>query len=319
MDAQTLNSADQKPANQPAQPVRILAIDGGGIRGVYASHVLERIQEQYEIEFHRDFDLIAGTSTGAIIAAALAFGVPISRVKKLYLQHGSRIFTSRKLSLGGTLFPRYSSAPLREALVEVFGDATLSKAKTKLIIPATDVGNGGVHIFKSSYDRNFIRDHKVKVVDAILASCAAPSYFAPARVGPYQLSDGGLWANNPSLVAVTEALTRLKAERANIRLLSVGSGIGKNYYRVVNGELRWGFLTGWGVAKFISMILNLQSDTARNVTQLLLEKHQTVRVNFESDMPLSLDDVGMMEDLISRADKDFTDKSRAIKRLLKGI
>jgi uncharacterized protein len=319
MDAQTLNSADQKPANQPAQPVRILAIDGGGIRGVYASHVLERIQEQYEIEFHRDFDLIAGTSTGAIIAAALAFGVPISRVKKLYLQHGSRIFTSRRLSLGGTLFPRYSSAPLRDALVEVFGDATLSKAKTKLIIPATDVGNGGVHIFKSSYDRNFIRDHKVKVVDAILASCAAPSYFAPARVGPYQLSDGGLWANNPSLVAVTEALTRLKAERANIRLLSVGSGIGKNYYRVVNGELRWGFLTGWGVAKFISMILNLQSDTARNVTQLLLEKHQTVRVNFESDMPLSLDDVGMMEDLISRADHDFTKQSRAIKRLLKGV
>lgn len=306
---------DQKPQTVTAPLTRILSIDGGGIRGVYASHVLERIQEQYEVEFHRDFDLIAGTSTGAIIAAALAFGVPISTVKKFYLERGPRIFTSRKLSLGGILFPRYSSTPLREALLEVFGDATLSKAKTKLIIPATDIGNGGVHIFKS---KNYTRDHKVKVVDAILASCSAPSYFAPIRVGPYQLSDGGLWANNPSLVAVTEALTKMSVERANIRLLSVGSGIGKNYYRIVSGELRWGFLTGWGVAKFISMILNLQADTARNVTQLLLEKNQTVRVNFESDLPLSLDDVGMMESLISRADKDFTDRSRAIKRLLKG-
>lgn len=296
--------------------MRLLAIDGGGIRGIYASHVLERIQDEFRLEFHRHFDLIAGTSTGSIIAAALAYDIPLAKVSRLYREQGPLIFSPRSWSLKGALFPRYSSEPLRDALNEVFQDATLSDAKTRLIIPATDIGNGGVHVFKSNYDESFVRDRNVKVVDAVLASCSAPSYFAPARVGPYQLSDGGLWANNPSLVAVTEALSRLGAERAQIRLLSVGTGIGKNYYPVTNNGGRWGFVTGWGMLKFISMLMNLQSATASNVVQLLLEKHQTVRINFESDMPLSLDDVRVTDDLISRADKDFTHNSAAIRSLL---
>lgn len=73
-----------------------------------------------------------------------------------------------------------------------------------------------------------------------------------------------------------------------------------------------------GISKFISMLLNLQAATASNVTQLILDKHQSVRVNFESDLPLSLDDVGTLDDLISRADKDFTHNSAAIRQLLGG-
>jgi patatin-like phospholipase/acyl hydrolase len=298
--------------------MRLLAIDGGGIRGIYASHVLERIQEEFGLEYHRDFDLIAGTSTGSIIAAALAYDIPLATVSKLYREQGPHIFSPRCLSLKGALFPRYSSEPLHDALKDVFQDATLSDAKTRLIIPATDIGNGGVHVFKSNYDESFVRDIKVKVVDAILASCSAPSYFSPARVGPYQLSDGGLWANNPSLVAVTEALSRLGAERSRIRLLSVGTGIGKNYYPVTNNGC-WGFVTGWGMLKFISMLMNLQAVTSSNVVQLLLENHQTVRINFESDMPLSLDDVSVIDDLLSKADKAFTHNSAAIRGLLGGM
>lgn len=210
--------------------MKLLAIDGGGIRGIYASHVLERIQREFSTVFHSEFDLIAGTSTGSIIAAAIAFGIPASKVTELYRETGPSIFKPKKWTFGGTVSSRYSSEPLRAALVSIFNDATLSEARTRLVIPATDIGNGGVHVFKSAYDEKFVRDPNVKVVDAVLASCSAPSYFAPARVGPYQLSDGGLWANNPSLVAVTEALTRLGAERSAIRLLSIGTGIGKNYY-----------------------------------------------------------------------------------------
>jgi patatin-like phospholipase/acyl hydrolase len=296
--------------------MRLLAIDGGGIRGIYASHVLERIQAEFELEFHQDFDLIAGTSTGSIIAAALAYDIPLTKVTKLYREQGPVIFSPRRWSLKGALFPRYASDPLRDALTNVFQDATLSDAKTRLVIPATDIGNGGVHVFKSNYDERFVRDRNVKVVDAVLASCSAPSYFEPARVGPYQLSDGGLWANNPSLVAVTEALSRLGAERAQIKLLSVGTGIGKNYYPLSQNRGSWGFVTGWGMLKFISMLMNLQSATASNVVQLLLDKHQTVRINFESDLPLSLDDVSVIDDLISKADKDFTHNSAAIRSLL---
>lgn len=296
--------------------MRVLAIDGGGIRGIYACHVLERIQEEFGFVFHRDFDLIAGTSTGSIIAAALAYDIPLTKVSELYREQGQLIFNPRRWSFKGALFPRYSSDPLSNALNDVFEDATLSEAKTRLIIPATDIGNGGVHVFKSNYDENFVRDRNVKVVDAVLASCSAPSYFAPARVGPYQLSDGGLWANNPSLVAVTEALSRLGTERSQIRLLSVGTGIGRNYYPVKNDGRLWGFVTGWGMLKFISMLMNLQSVTSSNVVQLLLEKHQMVRINFESDMPLSLDDVSVIDDLVSKADKDFTHNAMAIRSLL---
>jgi patatin-like phospholipase/acyl hydrolase len=298
--------------------MKLLAIDGGGIRGIYASHVLERIQDEFKTEFHREFDLIAGTSTGSIIAAAIAFGIPVSSVTELYRKDGPRIFRPKKWSFGGIVASRYSSDPLRDALAAVFSDATLSDTKTRLIIPATDIGNGGVHIFKSPYDKRFVRDRHVKVVDAILASCSAPSYFSPAKVGPYQLSDGGLWANSPSLVAVTEALTRLNADRSEIRLLSVGTGIGKNYYPINNVGKKWGFLTGWGIQKFISMLLNLQAATASNVTQLILDKDQLVRVNFESDLPLSLDDTSTLDDLISKADRDFTHNAEAIRQLLAG-
>jgi hypothetical protein len=298
--------------------MKLLAIDGGGIRGIYASHVLERIQNEFKTVFHSEFDLIAGTSTGSIVAAAIAFGIPISKVTELYREEGPIIFRPKRWTFGGTFAPRYSSEPLRAALVSVFEDATLSDALTRLVIPATDIGNGGVHVFKSAYDEKFVRDRNVKVVDAVLASCSAPSYFAPSRVGPYQLSDGGLWANNPSLVAVTEALTRLGAERSAIRLLSIGTGIGKNYYPVSDKDKTWGFLNGWGISKFISMLLNLQAATASNVTQLILDKHQSLRINFESDLPLSLDDVGTIDDLISRADRDFTHNSAVIRKLLGG-
>jgi hypothetical protein len=298
--------------------MKLLAIDGGGIRGIYASHILERMHNEHGTVFHREFDLIAGTSTGSIIAAALAFDIPISKVTALYREQGSIIFRPKRWTLGGAVASRYSSEPLREALVSVFEETTLADAKTRLVIPATDIGNGSVHVFKSAYDEKFVRDRNVKVVDAVLASCSAPSYFATAKVGAYHLADGGLWANNPSLVAVTEALTRLKVDRSEIRLLSVGTGIGKNYYPISNSDKKWGFLTGWGPTKFISMLLNLQAATASNVTQLILNKHQSVRVNFESDIPLSLDDVGTLDDLISRADKDFTHNSEAIRQLLGG-
>lgn len=296
--------------------MKLLAIDGGGIRGVYASHILERIHNEHGTVFHSEFDLIAGTSTGSIIAAALAFDIPISDVTDIYRKEGSNIFRPNRWTLGGKIKPLYSSEPLRKVLVSVFEEATLADAKTRLIIPATDIGNGCVHVFKSSYDERFVRDRNVKVVDAVLASCSAPSYFSPARVGAYHLADGGLWANNPSLVAVTEALTRLNVDRSEIRLLSVGTGIGKNYYPISNSDKKWGFITGWGVAKFISMLLNLQAATASNVTQLILDKHQSVRINFESDLPLSLDKVDTIDDLISQADKDFTHNSEAIRQLL---
>lgn len=302
--------------------VKVLAIDGGGIRGVYAAHVLERMakvlsEHERKFEFHKEFDLIAGTSTGSIISAALAFDKPIETVKQIYLDQGAKIFKPRYFTFGGMLSPKYSSQTLREQLEEVFGDTRLKEAKTRLLIPSTDIANASVHVFKSSYDPAFVRDGEVRVVDAIVASCSAPLYFKPAMVGEYQLCDGGLWANNPSLVALTEAMTRLGAKREDIRLLSIGTGIGHKYYPIKSGLFSWGFLFGWKPKKFIEMLLNLQSANAANITKLLLGDGQYVSVNYESDNALSLDNPKDMNDFISRADKNFTYVADEIRSLLK--
>jgi hypothetical protein len=115
------------------------------------------------------------------------------------------------------------------------------------------------------------------------------------------------------LVALTEAMTRLRAERKDIRLLSVGTGIGSAYYPIGKRNWLWGFIAGWGIKKFISMLLNLQSATAGNVAKLLLDKEHMVRIDFESDRPLALDDPGVVGDMLSHADHDFTHAAQEIR------
>lgn len=298
--------------------MRILAIDGGGIRGYYAAHVLKRVHETFGTNFSSEFDLITGTSTGSIIAAALALDIPIAQITRLYEKHGKAIFKPTFFSFGGLLRANYTQRILLSVLSSEFGNKTLSDANTRLIIPSTDIGNGQVHVFKSSYSSDFKRDGTVKVAEAVLASCSAPKYFPPAFVDPYLLADGGLWANNPSLVAITEAMTRLDCPPDSIRLLSIGTGVARNYYPVNKRNGMWGFLTGWGARSFIEMLLNLQSTHAHNAVSLLLNKDQIVRVNFETDHSLPLDDPDMLSDLKSRADHDFTKASIGIERLLGG-
>ena len=190
--------------------MRILAIDGGGVRGAFAAHVLRRIQVEYDICFHEHFELIAGTSTGSIIAAAIANDRSIYTVAKLYEHLGPRIFRRKSRWRVGLFRSKYSSRELREELERFFADLKMSDARTRLLIPATDIGNGSVHVFKSGYNPNSVRNPDVRVSDAVLASCSAPLYFDPAKVSNYLLSDGGLWANNPSRAAITEARGKLK-------------------------------------------------------------------------------------------------------------
>lgn len=300
-------------ANQ--QSFRILAIDGGGIRGIYAAHILKKTGKELNVDFTQEFDLIAGTSTGSIIAAALAVGVPLDRVCSLYEDTGHIIF-SRKSPLGGLLSSKYGKSALQNELREVFGERTLAEASTRLLIPSTDIANGTFHVFKSPYCDDFVRDKNVKIVDAVLASCSAPLYFDPQRVGEYLLSDGGLWANNPALVAYVEAVARLQVDPSSIRLLSIGTGSSRSYYAVTARETRlWGIIR-WGPSKLVRMVLNLQSASAKNMVELLLPSGRCLRIDFETDRDLPLDDVGLVADLKSRADYAFSRKVKEIRNVL---
>lgn len=296
---------------------RILAIDGGGIRGIYPAHILKRIQEEFKVDFSEQFDLIIGTSTGSIIAAALAVDYPIEKVVELYEKEGRRIFQKQPWSFRGVIKSQYSKEHLQELLEGVFGQRTLSDAKTRLTIPATDISNGGVHVFKSPYLDEFVRDKNVPIVEAVLASCSAPSYFDPQIVGPYLLADGGLWANNPSLVGLTEAVGKLQGNLNEVRLLSLGTGLGQNYYDPHNAENRkWGLVQGWEGKKLVDTILNLQSISAQNMAWLILTDDRYLRINFESDGELALDNTDIVSWLKSRADQDFTHNAEKIKNFI---
>jgi len=235
---------------------KILSIDGGGIRGIFSAHILKRIQEEIKIEFHEEFDLIAGTSTGSIISAALAINIPISTVEDIYKKNGGEIFRKNPLNMWGLFKCKYKKNRLEAILRSIFKNKTLSETLTRLIIPSTDIANGCVHVFKSNYCNDFVRDKNVELTSAVLSSCSAPVYFNPNKVNEYLLADGGLWANNPALVALSEALgKRLNIKKKNIRILSIGTGIGFKYYDLNDYQKNWG-LVRWGKG-LIDTIMNL--------------------------------------------------------------
>jgi hypothetical protein len=257
---------------------------------------------------------VVGTSTGAIIAAGLAKDIPIEQIANLYEQEGPGIFRKNLLGNYGLIRSKYSKQGLQKLLDDIFKDATLSDTKTRLLIPATDISNGTVHVFKSNYLTEFVRDPKVKIKDAILASCSAPIYFDPQRVGDYMLSDGGLWANNPALVGLIEATGKLGVPIQNVRILSIGTGVGKKYYDPAY-EKQWG-LMHWNPIKLVLTILNLQSVAAQNMVQLMLPADRYLRINYETDVSLPMDDSKLIPKLKAKADHDFTHNSEKIKRII---
>jgi len=315
-------------------PFYILSIDGGGYRGLFPAHILRRMEEAWGINWHQQFGMFAGTSTGSIIAAGLASNISAKELSEFYITHGKKIFRKRwrsRLDFLKILTSKYSSTTLQSLLEEVLGSTTLGEVPVPLIIPAVDIGNGCVHVFKSKYADGFIRDPGVKLSEAVLASCSAPTYFDPHIVdGKYQLVDGGIWANNPSLAAVIDAQYRLKVPLSDIRVLSLGTGKSKTFYPRSEGWWKdwfirswqgWGFATRWQRSKLLDLILNLQSDSAHNMLCLLfnespLASTRVFRMTFESDQCLPMDAVCHGDDWITRADHCFTHNAPRLKEFL---
>lgn len=307
----------------------ILSVDGGGFRGLFAAHLLRRMEQEWQIEWRERFGLFAGTSTGAILAGGLASGISAGQLADLYTSHGTRIFRRRirsRIDFPRLFTSRYSHAELRRALETTFGNITLGELSVPLVVPAVDIGNGQVHVLKSKFHNEFVRDPHVRVSDAILASCSAPTYFDPHVVSEYQLCDGGLWANNPSLAAVVDAHYRLGIPLQRIRVLSVGTGTSRVFYprsiggwhdRLIRSWQGWGLATRWQRSRLLDLILTLQSESTNNTLCLLfgtspLASTQVLRLTFESDRPLPMDFPGKAKDWIAKADYTFTHRASQI-------
>lgn len=213
---------------------RLLCIDGGGILGTFPAAFLSELEQHLDHPIRSYFDLIAGTSTGGIIAIALALGHSASEILDLYQEKGPEIFAQDRSSLGNYLarklnfFRRlyrnkYDSDALRSALFSVLGDQRIGHAKTRLVVPAWNTVAKSVYIYKTAHHPRLRSDYRSLALDASLATAAAPTYFrqhiTQHDVG---LLDGGVWANNPIAIAVVEAIGVLGWSRDNLRVLSLG-------------------------------------------------------------------------------------------------
>jgi hypothetical protein len=216
----------------PSSRFRILSLDGGGIKGAFTASILATWEEYTGLRIADHFDLVAGTSTGGIIALAVALGMPARTILDFYRNDGPKIFPTRGwptrlgLAVSHLLQSKYSREPLKRALVNVFGDKTLSDARCRLILPAYDALRGRIFLFKTAHHPNLSFDKAVTAVDAALATSAAPTYFSPAEVptqegNPYV--DGGVWANCPTLAALIEAVHFLNIPLNDLDILSVGT------------------------------------------------------------------------------------------------
>jgi patatin-like phospholipase/acyl hydrolase len=223
---------------------RILSIDGGGIKGAFPAAFLAALEKQISEPIHRYFDLIAGTSTGGIIALGLGFGLTATELMNFYVERGPQIFpVSRRRfwRCGYDLFlPRYNPKELNAALTDIFGETKLGQLKARLLIPTLNAASGDIHVYKTPYHPRLEMDLKSRVVDVALATSAAPTYL-PAHTSPEGIPflDGGLWANNPTGMAVVDAIAMLNAKREEIEVLSLSCTRAPQNFARHGGKGRW--------------------------------------------------------------------------------
>lgn len=238
---------------------RILALDGGGIRGVLTATILERLEAECP-GFLSKINLFAGTSTGGILALGLASGLTPADIRGLYEASASQVFMTRPLRFLIEKFDQflekfdqfyeadYRHQPLAQALSNQFGSKTLGELEKHVLITSFDLDDGGVHDYPRRWQpkifNNFGEDPDCaqRVVDVALYTSAAPSYF-PIYQG---FVDGGVIANNPSMCALAQAIRKGakggNQVTKNIRLLSLGTGINPTHLEVQEDKGNWGYV-----------------------------------------------------------------------------
>ena len=270
---------------------RILAIDGGGIKGVFPASFLAAVEDSIQDNVANYFDLIVGTSTGGIIALGLGLGLPAKEILAFYEESGPFIFRGNRLLrwLRWLTVSKYSTRSLEAVLEDCFGDKTLGDSKKRLVIPCLNLETGEVYVYKTAHHPRLLRDYKEKAVDVALATAAAPTYFPPHRSPTgTPLIDGGIWANNPIGVAVVEAIGMLDWPRDSLKVLSIGCTT--EPLKINRGRQSSLGMLYW-TKKLLDLFMVPQSNAALGMAKLLAGHDNVIRI--DKDMPpgrFSLDD-----------------------------
>lgn len=280
---------------------RILSIDGGGIRGVLPAKILAECEREFlgGESAGQYFDMIAGTSTGGIIALGLGSGLPASKILTLYMNQGGKIFPPAPVRTGWCKWVakkkqhardlrrvRYSPDALKMLLEETFGNRLLGETDKRLVIPTFDARTK-VNVLKTPHHPDFQRDWRERIVDVALATSAAPTFFPPHRIGTQIYADGGVWANNPVMLALVDALTCYDLDRHLVRILSLGCG--SSEIRMSEKQIRRGGLWDWRA--LVNVAMQLSGQNVDGQAGLLIGRERLLRIDQPEQVhPIALDD-----------------------------
>lgn len=293
----TIQHARLKQRWPQGRPFRILSIDGGGIRGVFPAAALAELESRFlgGASITNHFDMVAGTSTGGIIALALAHGMTARQALNIYLERGERIFPPAaglgKLSrvLRWVFKPKHDQAALKEELLRIFGDKVLDDAVTRLVIPSFEGRHGEPFLYKTPHHPDYQKDRHKKFAHVALHTTAAPSYYPGVEDDGYIMIDGGIWANNPVMNALVDALACFDIAREDVRILSLGTG---EPTFTVDERARNGGIKDWAYLRSFNAAARAQSRNALGQAYLLVGKNNVIRFDVpESDAPIAMDDV----------------------------
>lgn len=276
---------------------QILSLDGGGIRGVFSAAVLASIEEDCDIRVTDCFDLIAGTSTGGILAIGLGLGYSPKEMVEFYVACGPQIFKRGSLGLFGTKYP---ATQLSSVLKAKFGERTFGESKKRLVVPSFNLGDNEVCVFRTAHLERLRRDYRLPAWHVAMATAAAPTYFPVHRMPDHvRLVDGGVWANNPAMVALVEAVGKrhLAIPIEHVNLLSLGT---MSALRGRRAKLDRGGKLAWAKAG-VDVLLDASAIGVSNQANALLDD-RFVRVDGRGlQNELKLDDTTTVAELIGAA------------------
>jgi predicted acylesterase/phospholipase RssA len=312
----------------PVDICRVLSLDGGGAKGFYTLGVLKEIEAMIGGPLCERFDLIFGTSTGAIIAALLALGHKVDDIHTLYKEHVPAIMRRRTA--------RGKSEALAHLAKTVFSDRDFTHVKTGVGIVATRWVFEKPMIFKGSVTQahgrhgTFVPGFGCTIADAVQASCSAYPFFNKSVITTgegheVELIDGGYCANNPTLYAIADAVKALNKAHSNLRVVSVGVGVypEPKHWAAPKHWASWltKHLVGFTGIQLLQKTLNVNTASMEQLRSILFKDIQTVRINDTFEPPematdLMESDLKKLNMLYQRGGESFAHHESALKELL---
>jgi uncharacterized protein len=306
---------------------KVLSLDGGGARGYLTARILSNLELYLDsatganVPLGQRFDFLVGTSTGGIIALGLATGRTAAEISAFYEKLVPTIFDEKNRRSGPVRLnsPKYDSQIIRKTLEDLFKDATLENVQTDVCITGVALQSGKPRFHKSRYQARSIGRQKEKLLDIALATSAAPTYFKAHNLkSSEKIIDGGICANNPSIVAIVDALNFERPSMtsgaqatslSDIVLVSVGTGEQPSMPYDANAMAEAGLL-GW--AQHISDVMFESQSAIADFQAGFLLPNAYLRINPKLGKALPLDDINHLSDL-----KNISDLSRSHEVLIK--